>query len=557
MWGCGAPAVLPPHNMKLLASALTCALVLTAGSVAAPAPALPNILFILADDLGAGDVRCYNPQGKIATPHLNTLAAHGMMFTEAHSSSAVCTPTRYNILTGRYNWRSTLKQGVLGGFSPPLIEPGRLTVAEFLRRQGYHTAIVGKWHLGLEWARGPRTTLPAESAPKKKTTAKAKAKAAATAEDDPGTDIDFTKPFGRGPLTLGFDEFFGISASLDMPPYTFLEADHVTVRPDRLGAFSMKNARPDAAQVRTGPIAPGFDTVDVLPKFTARAIDYIGRRAGEARAGRPFFLYLPLNSPHTPIAPSKEWQGRSGLNDYADFVMQTDAAVGEILAALEKHGLADNTLVMLTSDNGCSPQADFPELAALGHDPSAGRRGHKADIFDGGHRIPLLVRWPARVAAGGRSDAFVCLGDFMATCADVLGQKLPANAAEDSISFLPQLLGRPDPAPRDHLVLHSINGSFGIRQGQWKLEFCPDSGGWSFPRPGRDKTDGLPRFQLYDLEKDPAEKTNLVAEHPDVVQRLGRQLRDYIASGRSTPGAPQPNATVARWPQTAWMEEFR
>jgi arylsulfatase A-like enzyme len=334
-----------------------------------------------------------------------------MRFMEAHSSSAVCTPTRYNILTGRYNRRSRLKQGVLGGFSPPLIEEGRQTVAAFLRAQGYHTAAVGKWHLGLDWIRGPR---PAgkDAVVKKQDKAKTKT-TAAEAEDDDGGGVDFKRPYGRGPLTLGFDEFFGISASLDMPPYTFLEGDRVAVQPDHVGVFPMKNANPAGGSVRRGPIAPGFDTVDVLPRLTARAIDYVGRRAAEARAGQPFFLYLPLPAPHTPIAPTKEWQGRSGLNDYADFVMQTDAVVGEIVAALERHGVADNTLLIFTSDNGCSPQADFPFLTSRGHDPSDRRRGYKADIFDGGHRIPLIVRWPGHVAAGTRQDAFVCLGDFL------------------------------------------------------------------------------------------------------------------------------------------------
>jgi arylsulfatase A-like enzyme len=334
-----------------------------------------------------------------------------MRFMEAHSSSAVCTPTRYNILTGRYNRRSRLKQGVLGGFSPPLIEEGRQTVAAFLRAQGYHAAAVGKWHLGLDWIRGPR---PAgkDAVVKKQDKAKTKT-TAAEAEDDDGGGVDFKRPYGRGPLTLGFDEFFGISASLDMPPYTFLEGDRVAVQPDHVGVFPMKNANPAGGSVRRGPIAPGFDTVDVLPRLTARAIDYVGRRAAEARAGQPFFLYLPLPAPHTPIAPTKEWQGRSGLNDYADFVMQTDAVVGEIVAALERHGVADNTLLIFTSDNGCSPQADFPFLTSRGHDPSDRRRGYKADIFDGGHRIPLIVRWPGHVAAGTRQDAFVCLGDFL------------------------------------------------------------------------------------------------------------------------------------------------
>lgn len=543
--------------MKLkpsVAHVLLLLLVSPLGLLAAATPPVaqkPNIIFILADDLGAGDVKAFNANGKIATPNLDALAAQGMKLTEAHSSSAVCTPSRYSILTGRYNWRSTLKKGVLGGFSPALIEEGRLTVAEYLRRHGYSTAAIGKWHLGLDWAK-----LPAAD----KTAGKAKAADAVEpgeSGDNAGADIDFTKPFGRGPTTMGFDEFFGISASLDMPPYTFLEKDRVTVLPDHMATHPWIGVGQAVKKTRNGPTAPGFETVDVLPALTKRAVETIARKATDAKAGKPFFMYLPLNSPHTPLSPTKEWKGKSGLNDYADFVMQTDAVVGEVMAALEKNGVADNTLVIFTSDNGCSPEADFPFLAEHSHDPSLTRRGYKADIYDGGHRIPLIVRWPGRVAAGSQSGAFVCLGDFMATCADVLGEKLPDNVAEDSISFLPVITGRAGAVARDALVLHSINGSFGIRQGKWKLELCPDSGGWSFPRPGKDKTDGLPRFQLFDLEKDPAEKTNVIADNPGVVSRLGHLLSDYIVKGRSTPGAPQANDPVKNWPQRTWVEEFK
>jgi arylsulfatase A-like enzyme len=241
--------------------------------------------------------------------------------------------------------------------------------------------------------------------------------------------------------------------------------------------------------------------------------------------------------------------------------MQTDAAVGELLAALDRLGLADNTLVIFTSDNGCSPQADYPALVALGHDPIAARRGHKAYIYDGGHRIPLIVSWPARVKAGRSTAALACLGDFMATYADILGQKFPDTAAEDSVSLLPTLLGdgagRGAAAPRATLVSRSINGSFAIREGNWKLALDPDLGGWSFPRPGRDNTAGLPRLQLFDLAADPAEKANLVAAQPDVVRRLGRLLREQVMSGRSTPGAPQENTPAPRWPHLTVLEEFK
>jgi arylsulfatase A len=512
----------------------------------------PNIVYILTDDLGYGDVSGMYKAGKIKTPQLDRFVAEGMVFNEAHSSSAVCTPSRYNILTGRYNWRSKLKSGVLGGFSHPLIEEGRTTVADLLRSHGYQTAAIGKWHLGLEWTRK-------SGAPEQMDTANTNADMGDTSEHDStdknaGANIDFTKPIGRSPITLGFDQFFGISASLDMPPYTYIENDHVTALPTLLKG-SVKGA--DGKHMRIGPTAPGFEAVDVLPTFTRHAVDYITRHAESTRGGTPFFLYFALPTPHTPIAPTAQWLGKSGLNYYADYVMESDDSIGQVIAALDQNGLGTNTLVIFASDNGCSPAAGYPFLLAHGHDPSAGRRGYKADIYDGGHRIPLAVRWPGRVPAGSQNNDFVCLGDFMATCADMLGDKLPDNVAEDSISFLPLMTGKPGPAPRDTLVESSINGSFGIRQGRWKLAFCPDSGGWSYPRPGKDKTDGWPRFQLFDCVADPAEKTNHLAEHPDIVNRLGHLMRDYILAGRSTPGAPQKNDTVAAWQQTKWLDEFK
>jgi len=273
------------------------------------------------------------------------------------------------------------------------------------------------------------------------------------------------------------------------------------------------------------------------------------------RLGRSLPL-TALPAPHAPIAPSVEWLGKSGLNFYADYVMETDASVGELLEVLKRNGLAKNTLVVFTSDNGCSPEADIPFLLSHGHDPSDGRRGDKADIYDGGHRVPLIVRWPARVPRDTRNSDFVCLGDFMATCADLLGAKLPDNAAEDSISFLPQLLGK-GPGTRETLVESSNNGSFAIRKGKWKLVFCPDSGDGHSPRTSNDKIKNLPRFQLFDLAADPGEKTNVVVEHPEMVEPLGHLMREYVVNGHSTPREPQQNTPVEEWPQTAWLDEFR
>ena len=498
------------------------------GVLAAPlrAASSPNIVFILCDDLGYGDVRCLNPEGKIATPHMDRLAAGGMIFTDAHSSSAVCTPTRYGVLTGRYNWRSKLQSSVLGGLSPRLIEPGRMTVASLLKSHGYHTACVGKWHLGMDW---------------QKKEGKEVSELSIETPEQVG-NVEYTQPIANGPNSVGFDYYFGISASLDMVPYAFIEDDRVTAAPTEEHSYPMTLGRDDGKATRKGPGAPGFTAAGVLPALAEKSVAYIGQRAADAKAGKPFFLYMPLNSPHTPIAPSPEWQGKSGLSPYADFVMQTDSVVGEVLSALEKQGLSENTLVFLTSDNGCSPQANFPELAALGHHPSAQFRGHKADIFDGGHRVPFLVRWPARIAAGTKSDQVICLVDFLATCADIVGAKLPDNAAEDSVSLLPALTGKADRPLREAVVHHSINGSFSIRQGNWKLELCSGSGGWSAPRPNTPDARKLPPVQLYDLSKDIGEKTNVQAENPEVVDRLTRLLEKYVADGRSTPGAPQQNA---------------
>ena len=496
-------------NLPILGFCLVLAL---AGGASAGGPSRsrpPNIVYILADDLGYGDVRCFNSDGKIATPHLDRLGAGGMRFTDAHSSSAVCTPTRYGILTGRYNWRSSLKSGVLNGYSKRLIEPGRLTVPEFLRQKGYRTACVGKWHLGMDWPRKDGSD---------------------SGKIATGWEVDYAQPIANGPTAVGFDHYFGISASLDMPPYLFIDRDRTQGVPTV-----------EKTWVRKGPAGADFEAARVLPALVRSATSFIDKNAEAAREGKPFFLYTPLSAPHTPILPTAEWRGKSGLNDYADFVMQVDRGVGQILEALESGGLAGETLLIFTSDNGCSPQANYPELLAKGHDPSAGFRGTKADIFEGGHHVPFIVRWPGKVKPGTASDQVVCLTDLFSTCAEMLGSRLPAAAAEDSVSLLPALLGTATGPLREATVHHSINGSFAIRQGRWKLALCPDSGGWSHPRPGDDDVKGLPEVQLYDLLADRGERHNVQAEHPEIVESLTRLLKRYVTDGRSTPGAPQTN----------------
>lgn len=481
----------------------------------------PNIVYILADDMGIGDVSALNPDCIWQTPNIDRLAREGTAFTDAHSASGVCTPSRYTLLTGRYSWRGSLKRSVLNGYSPALLEPDRLTVAGFLRDHGYHTAMIGKWHLGLDWVQtGPEPT-----------------------------DVDWSKPFAGGPTAHGFDSFFGISASLDMPPYVYLDDDRVAAVP--VGTIGES---PVPAMWRAGAISPDFRHEDVLLRFTEKAVSYIAGRAA-AQDDRPFFLYIALAAPHTPIVPTPQFDGVSGTTPYGDFVLQTDDAVGQILAALDAHELADDTIVIFTADNGFAPAANLGELRALDHDPSAGFRGHKADLYEGGHRVPFIARWPGRTPAGARDNHLIGQIDLLATCAELLGATLPESAGEDSVSMLPLLRGAATTAARKALVNHSVNGSFAIRMGKWKLCLCPGSGGWSYPRPDRDDTSGMPKYQLYDLETDPAEKNNLILEHRDIAQRMGGLLCDYIERGRSTPGAPQPYQTID-WPQIDWMRDF-
>ena len=476
----------------------------------------PNLIYILADDMGYGDLSCLNEQSKIHTENIDRLAAGGMRFTDAHASSAVCTPSRYSILTGRYNWRSSLKQGVLFGYDRALIEDGRTTVASFLKEHGYATGCFGKWHLGWTWP---------------------------TRSDDP-EDVDFAQPIGDGPATRGFDYFFGISASLDMPPYVYVENDRPTAVPDH------ETEDRGMAFWRKGPTAPDFVHEEVLPTLTQKAVDFV-----KTHRDGPFFLYFPLPAPHTPILPLPQFRGQSGTNEYGDFCLQVDWTVGQVMQAVEECGIAGDTIIVFAADNGCSPMADLTHLAALGHLPSYHFRGHKADIYEGGHRIPLVIRWAERIPAGACSDDVVCLADLLATMTDVLGVQLPDDAGEDSVSDLPVWQGERLEEPlREATVHHSINGSFSIRQGRWKLELCPGSGGWSYPTPGKEPV-ASPPIQLYDLEADVSERINVQDRHPEVVRQLTDLLTRYVKDGRSTPGQPQPNTGPRYWPQLHWLEE--
>lgn len=479
----------------------------------------PNIVFIFADDMGYGDVSALNENSKIQTTNIDRIASEGVTFTDAHSSSSVSTPSRYSLLTGRYNWRSDLKSGVLMGYNKALISPDRRTIASVLRDQGYQTACIGKWHLGWDWN-----------------------------NIEAGKDsVDFSKPITNGPTTRGFDYFYGIIASLDMAPYVYVENDMPTALPDR------ETVNDGMKYWRKGPTASDFDHEQTLPNFINRAVDYIHDKSKE---DKPFYLYLPLPAPHTPILPIKEYQGKSGLNPYGDFVLMVDDMVGKVMKALKEAGVEENTIIVFSTDNGCSPQAKFDELQAKGHYPSYIYRGHKADLFDGGHRIPCVVRWPARVKPHV-VDQTVCLTDFFATFAAVADYQLRDSEGEDSYNILPLLLNEKEgEVIREATVHHSINGDFTIRKGEWKLLLSPSSGGWSFPKPGKDEEviKTLPSVQLYNMKTDPAEKNNVYTEHPGVVKELKDLMIKYVKEGRSTPGTPQKNDGPEVWKQLSWME---
>lgn len=501
------------RDQLVLFCALTCAAVFAVPfQLLAADTTRPNIVYILADDLGIGDVRAFNPDGKVATPNLDELARTGMRFTDAHSGSAVCTPTRYGVLTGRYAWRTRLKSGVCWGYSVPLIAPDRLTVASMLKQQGYRTGCIGKWHLGLKWALKDESRQPSDQS------------------NESWENIDFSKPISSGPNELGFDHFFGISASLDMHPHVYIRNDRVTSVPTEIVPASGGKKF-----WRRGPIGGDFKHVEVLDRLTDETVQFIG----DQTADQPFFVYFPLTAPHKPIIPESRFADQSGLNEWGDFVMQVDWTVGQVMQALEQHGFADNTLLIVTSDNGATPGADFPFLTKRGHDPSHVYRGHKADIFEGGHRVAFVARWPAVVKPGTTCDQTICHTDLLATAAEITGYKLPSNAGEDSYSLLPLLRQTTSQPVREATVHHSVNGSFAIRSGRWKLAQCPGSGGWSDPRPEKAAAAKLPAQQLFDLDADIGETKNLIDAHPEVAARLSRLLQRYIESGRSTPARPK------------------
>lgn len=458
-----------------------------------PPDPFPNIVIIFADDMGYGDPTCYNPGSKIRTPHIDDLAKSGMLFTDAHSNSSVCTPSRYGLLTGRYAWRSRLKQGVTWSYDSALIERDRTTVASMLKSKGYKTACIGKWHLGLDWHWN----------------------------DD---RVDFSQPFGGGPNELGFDYFHGITASLDIPPYAWLENDRVVGQVDSISK-GRTPIRFEGEYWRKGPTARGFDHYQVLSQLTDKAVDFITDRKRD-EPDQPFLLYFPLTAPHLPWIPTEEFRGKSQAGDYGDMVTMVDQTVGKIMNTLQHHGIRENTLVIFTSDNGAHWVRE--QEHKYDHRANGELLGMKGDIWEGGHRVPFIASWPDQIKPGPTVDLTISITDILATCATISGYQLRPDEGEDSRDLIPVLLRQANDLDKKETVQHSAHGIFAIRQGQWKYIEAQGSGG--FLPSDKDTLLNVYEGQLYNLTEDLAEEINLYGQESAKVKELKAKL-NQIKSG--------------------------
>lgn len=482
-------------------------------------PPKPNILLLYADDLGYGDLRAYNPASKIPTPHLERLAAEGLRFTDGHSSSGICTPSRYALLTGRHHWRDFHLH--LEAFEGSVIKPERLTLPEMLRAQGYATAHIGKWHLGWDWDAIKRPGAEPRTTGKNKVW---------------GPEaFDWSKPIPDGPLAHGFDSYFGDDV-INFPPYTWIENDHVLAAPDTLlDTNAFKPVKEGTWGTRPGPMVTGWDPYQNIPETTRRGVNYIRSRQN---AQEPFFLYFAYPSPHEPIIPNDAFDGKSGAGAYGDSIVETDASIGQLLRALDEAGLAQNTIVIFSADNGPEWFA-YPRDKKFGHWSSHPLRGAKRDLYEGGHRVPFLVKWPGVTTPGRVSDALVSQIDLMATLASVTGAALPADAAEDSHDLLP-LLRSAEVAPiRTTHVHNTYAKAWAIRHGDWLLIEAATGYG-SAQNSDWESRHGYPAdddqaVELYNLRQDLAQKNNLAAAEPARVAELSALAKTIRTRGHSAP----------------------
>lgn len=515
-------------------------LVLAGSCGVAPAPsesARPNILFILADDLGYGDVGAYNPESKVPTPNLDRLAAEGMRFTDAHSPSTVCTPTRYSIMTGRMEFRTGMSGVFTGVDGPALIEEGRLTLPEMLRRSGYTTALHGKWHIGMTFQTADgkpvhEIDLPAETREQRLRSGVERVR-----------HVDFSKPILDGPLHRGFDRFYGTVACPTTDwLYAWIDGDRVPTPPERILDRGPLPKHPYANDNRQGMIAPDYDIENVDLVFLEKSIEFLRNHASESPE-KPFFLFHSMQAVHLPSFPADAFQGKTNAGPHGDFIFEMDHIVGRLAAALDEFGFAENTLLIFSSDNG--PEVPSAYFMRNDHDHDGARpwRGLKRDQWEGGHRVPMIARWPGKIAAGSTIDQTFCLTDVMATTASMVGFELPEAVAEDSYDFLDVLLGSAGAAPVREYTLHQTNQlRLAIRRGAWKYLDHQGSGGNDYSREHlipyalEDSAPDAPG-QLYNLDSDPGETTNLYFAEPEIAEQLKAKLEGFVVSGRSAPVA--------------------
>lgn len=479
----------------------------------------PNILILYADDLGYGDLAFYNPASKIPTPNLDKLAVEGMRFTDAHSSSGICTPSRYALLTGRYHWRDF--HDIVKTFGSSVFRPGIPTLPAMLREEGYATAAIGKWHLGWDW-----NAIKKEDAQPRRLAGKNQVL---------GTeDFDWSKPIPGGPLSVGFDHYFGDDV-INFPPYCWIEDDKVVQAPDTMmDTRHWKPLKEGAWECRPGPMVTGWDPYQNIPVTTQRAVDFILSRKD---AEKPFFLYFAYPSPHTPIIPNDEFLGKSGVGPYGDFIVETDHSIGRILGALEEAGLARDTLVVFSADNGPEHYA-YARDKKQAHWSSQPLRGVKRDLYEGGHRVPFLMKWPGVIPADRVCDSLVSQIDLMATIAAVVGYKLPPNAAVDSHDLLPLLEGGTSTVRETH-IHNTAPNIYAIRHGDWVL--VDSKTGYMSPRnPDWEARYGYPvdddhPVELYNLQADISQRENLATSHPEKVDELKRLMSQIRKQGHSAP----------------------
>ena len=482
----------------------------------------PNIVLILADDLGYGDIGCYNPESKVATPNLDKLAREGIRFTDAHSSSTVCTPTRYSVLTGRMAFRTGMRGVFTGVGGPCMIEEGRLTLPQMLREKGYATGMFGKWHIGMTFfdKEGKAINQNGLEAVKR---------------------IDYSRAIPDGPIHRGFDEFFGtVCCPTTDWLYAYVEGDRIPVPPTGIVDRTGLPKHPYSRDNRPGMIAPGYDLEEVDLVFLEKSKRFLRRHVKE-KPNRPFFLYHSAQAVHLPSFAADRFKGRTKAGPHGDFIFELDYVVGELMKTLDELGVAENTLVMFSSDNGPEVTSVINMRKDHGHDGARPWRGMKRDQWEGGHRVPLIARWPGKIKAGSTTNQTVGLTDVMATCAAVVGSRLPNDAAEDSFDILGVLLGTQGDKPvRRYTLQQTISLALAIRRGPWKYLDHKGSGGNNYSREHMrpyslpEKAPDAPG-QLYNLESDPGETTNLYFEHPEIVKELKSELDHYVASGRSAP----------------------